>query len=147
MDGLIRQLHLNVGVDKVIELLDEVINEPISSLKEIVHLDEGEAMSVADSYVLILQDGRSVVFTSWTDWTLRVLKGNWPELPTWCWPPESWKYGNSLAGIGTDGFARVESYEIIFNEVKEAKGVNLLLEKGAIRLRSGNLVTLDILFD
>lgn len=91
----------------------------------------------------LLEGGGSVVATNATDWTLVMSEGRWPELPSWCWPVEEWRYGN-IDIIGSPGFNEILNVSNIYNSVDELHGQVVSFRDGSISIRAGDDMTWDI---
>ncbi|QLH21677.1 hypothetical protein [Streptomyces sp. Rer75] len=99
--------------------------------------EEGIPDAMPEAIELIFRESDSLVFTSATDWTLRVEKGTWPEVPTWCYPSESWTY-REIDAIPGGPFGKLSEIVSRRNEHGELIGVDLGFEgAGHILIRSG----------
>ncbi|WKX72335.1 hypothetical protein [Streptomyces sp. XD-27] len=89
-------------------------------------------------------DADSVVFTSWTDWTLRVGPGTWPKVPYWCHPPARWQYRDLLPSIGSQAEpGACLAVEELTDEVGEAHGAVLRFARGSLAITVGEAVTVS----
>jgi hypothetical protein len=99
--------------------------------------EEGSPDAVPEAVELIFRESDSVVFTSATDWTLRVEKGTWPEVPRWCYPSESWTY-REIDAISGRPLGKLSEVVSRLDEHGELIGVDLGFEgAGYILIRSG----------
>lgn len=61
-----------------------------------------------------------------TDWTLDVDAGNWPELPSWCWP--------------SDALTFVVDVTVIKNEFDEVKGLDIAFHERLMHICSDDSI-------
>ncbi|MBB5934539.1 hypothetical protein FHS42_001586 [Streptomyces zagrosensis] len=92
---------------------------------------------------LILPDGGSVVLTSGTDWTLRIEEGSWPDLPGWCYPPQSWS-ALELDAIPS-ALGRFRKVAPAYNQHSELVGTRIAFAGGAaVTVRTGEQFRLEL---
>lgn len=122
------------------------IGQRVEGFKALSYADSesGATDFAPDSYVLILPDTSSIAVTSATDWTLEVEPGSWPSLPSWAWPPESWRYEEVDSPLGTPGFDVIRGLADIRNEVGEVVGVEISFDRGTVRLKAGDSVAYSL---
>ncbi|MFC5723017.1 hypothetical protein ACFP1Z_22885 [Streptomyces gamaensis] len=106
-------------------------------------LDTGNERSPAEGMEFLLADGRSVLLSCATDWSLEVAEGAWPELPDWCWPAESWAH-EEIERIGAPGLDKVVRISGIHNSVGELSGALLEFPSAFLEVRAGAAVTWEI---
>lgn len=118
----------------------------VAALKALSYSDsESEAFDFStDSFVLTLADSGPVLFTSATDWTLRVERGAWPALPSWAWPPDSWRYEDVATPIGSPGFEVIRGVSDLMDEVGEIVGAEISFDGGTLRFKSGDSVVFEL---
>jgi hypothetical protein len=98
-------------------------------VRQICYMAEGDlAVSAPEAVELLFQDGGSLVFTTDTDWSLRVEAGRWPVLPSWCFPAEAWSFQH-LPGIPRDRLGRCRQTIELFDEHGVANGVKIRIRR------------------
>ncbi|GAA0324559.1 hypothetical protein GCM10010302_74600 [Streptomyces polychromogenes] len=113
--------------------------ETISAAFAVKYLPEGEA-GLAEGVEFVLASGSSVILWNGTDWTLRISGGDWPRLPEWAWPPESWTFSR-IDDLGHPGLDEVLTVNAVHNEVGELYGVRIEFPAATLTVSSGNSVT------
>ncbi|WP_322756811.1 hypothetical protein [Frankia sp. Cas3] len=127
------------------DLLREAFGREIASLQGIFYLSESvDAAPSLDSVELVFRDGGSIIFTSATDWILRVSVGAWPQLPEWCWPSKSWVFALVETQIGNAGFVEVVDVKDLHNEVGDFVGSILEFSAGNLVIKSGDAITVEL---
>jgi hypothetical protein len=70
--------------------------EYVTDVKGIFYEEEDSP----EALEFIFTSGMSIVLTSATDWTLSIKPGNWPDLPSWCYPKSSWSSRSMHGALG-----------------------------------------------
>ncbi|NJQ04891.1 hypothetical protein [Streptomyces lonarensis] len=104
--------------------------------------DETEDSSL-EGLELLREAEQSIVLSCGTDWTLKVNEGNWPEMPAWCWPAESWAF-REIEEIGSPGIDVITSTSSLFDSTGENFGILLEFSKAWVTVSSGESLTLEI---
>ncbi|WP_239646138.1 hypothetical protein [Nocardiopsis valliformis] len=78
----------------------------------------------AEGVELVIAEGGSFLLWNRTDWTLEVTQGDWPGLPAWAWPEESWEFVAMPGPVG-EGAGEILSVVPTRNRVGEINGVLL----------------------
>ncbi|WP_239313623.1 hypothetical protein [Frankia sp. Cj3] len=127
------------------ELLRKILGREAASLEGIFYLSQsiGAGPSL-DSVELVFRDDGSILFTSATDWTLRVDFGTWPKLPEWCWPPRSWEFSRLETLIGDVGFDRVVGVADLRNDVGDLAGSVLEFDAGDLVIKAGDTIIVEL---
>jgi hypothetical protein len=105
--------------------------------------DDSQDAASVEAVEFLLDTGPSILLSCDTDWTLKVTDGQWPALPAWCWPIESWAF-EEIEGIGSSGLDIIISASDIHNSVGEVCGVLLEFPVAWVTVRSGEVLTWDI---
>ncbi|WP_130796411.1 hypothetical protein [Streptomyces otsuchiensis] len=104
----------------------------------------GETEDATFEALELLRDAESsVVLSCDTDWTLKVNEGNWPELPAWCWPAESWAF-RKIEEIGNPGIDVITSTSSLLDSTGENFGILLEFSTAWVTVSSGESITLEI---
>lgn len=109
-----------------------LMGRSVRALYEVRHW----VLGACEGIELVMDDGPSVLLWNGTDWTLRINEGQWPELPTWAWPPEAWEFVQG-EGIGGPGIDEILSVNLRFDSVGQHMGIDLGFRKARLVFDSG----------
>lgn len=106
--------------------------------------DESHDSMQVEAVEFLFEEDSSVLLSCGTDWALKITEGRWSELPEWCWPVESWAF-EKIGGIGGPGLDIIVSTADILNVAGEICGVQLEFSVAWVVVRSGEVMTWDII--
>ncbi|MEU2682567.1 hypothetical protein ABZ654_01550 [Streptomyces hygroscopicus] len=122
--------------------LDSLADCTVVAVKGIYYLPEvSDPAESLEAIELISEESGALGLTSGTDWTLRIEKGTWPELPPWCYPPDAWAY-RDIPELPPGSLGKVLVAERKANEYGDLVQIELHFEGGArITASSGESLT------
>ncbi|MFD5388726.1 hypothetical protein ACFWMG_28075 [Streptomyces sp. NPDC127074] len=122
--------------------LDSLADRTVVAIKGIYYLpEEGDPAASPEAIELIFKDSGSLDLTSGTDWTLRIEKGTWPELPQWCYPPDAWAY-HDIPALPAENLGKIVAVRKQVNEHGDLVQAGLEFEGGSrVAAASGESLT------
>ncbi len=105
--------------------------------------DSAPGVPSAEAVEFVFGPGDSVVLSCESDWTLAAASNHWPDLPDWCWPPESWGR-EQIDLIGTFRCDRIIATASTVGPVEELMGVVFEFEAARMTIRSGESISWEI---
>lgn len=107
-------------------------------IRGVYYIPDGDSVEANPEAVAFpLRGGVSVLFTTATDWTLRLGREAWNRLPKWCHPAEQWEY-RPIPGVTPEcSLRRSSGLTELRNEVGEIVGVTIIYEEYVFEVRAG----------
>lgn len=126
---------------------DSLADCTVVAVKGIYYLpEESDPTASPEAIELIFKESGSLDLTSGTDWTLRIEKGTWPELPKWCYPPDAWDY-RDVPALSAETLGKIRAVREQVNEYGDLVQVELEFEGGSrIAAASGESLTVTFTF-
>ncbi|AEM87128.1 hypothetical protein [Streptomyces violaceusniger] len=104
--------------------------------------EESDPTASPEAIELIFKESGSLGLASGTDWTLRIEKGTWPELPQWCHPRDAWTY-RDISTLPEESLGKILSLRKQVNEHGDLVQAELQFEGGSrIAVTSGESLEL-----
>jgi hypothetical protein len=110
--------------------LKKLVGLPVRSACEVTDRDGDVAALNVD-----LENGESISFTVWTDWSLRVETRPGGSIPDYLWPAEHYVLRNILPK-GLPEHVTISRIDELFDEMDTLTGVDIELDDHVIELRS-----------
>ncbi|MFI2027557.1 hypothetical protein [Streptomyces buecherae] len=122
--------------------IEQLRQQEVRRLLGISYTSNDDPAEKALEAVELVTVSGSMVFTSGTDWSLRIEQGSWPELPTWCYPPPCWSFSDIVTSSAKLG--RIREVLPLLNRYSELTGARLSFDGGvALSVHAGEQFTME----
>ncbi|MFF5717795.1 hypothetical protein [Streptomyces buecherae] len=123
--------------------IEQLRQQEVRMLLGISHTPNDDPAEKTLEAVEMVTESGSMVFTSGTDWSLRIEQGSWPELPTWCYPPPCWSFSDIVTSSARLG--RIREVLPLLNRYAELTGARLSFDGGvALSVHAGDQFSVEV---